>query len=38
MSKTIFFKVRKVAKNRYLIEERHTFMFFGISSLRGPFT
>lgn len=35
MSKTIFFKVRKVAKNRYMIEERHTFMFFWHFFIKG---
>lgn len=26
--KTVFIRIRKEAKNRYRIEERHTFMFF----------
>ena len=24
----VFFRIRKIAPKRYLIEERHTFMFF----------
>jgi hypothetical protein len=28
MGRKVFIRIRKRAKDRYLIEERHTFMFF----------
>ena len=35
MSKKVFIRIRKVAKNRYMIEERHTFMFFWEFYIKG---
>ena len=35
MSKKVFIRIRKVAKNRYMIEERHTFMFFWRFYIKG---
>ena len=35
MTRKVFIRIRKKAKNRYLIEERHTFMFFWRFYVKG---
>lgn len=35
MSKQVFIRIRRKAKNRYLIEERHTFMFLWKFYIKG---
>ncbi|MBO5632034.1 MAG: hypothetical protein J5965_23490 [Aeriscardovia sp.] len=35
MSKKVFIKITKKADKRYLIEERHTFMFFWRFYIKG---
>ena len=33
--KTIFFRIRKKAKNRYMVEERHRFLWFWVFYIKG---
>jgi len=33
--KKLFFRIKKKAKNRFLVEERHTFMFFWRFYVKG---
>ena len=35
MTRKVFIRIRRKAKNRYLIEERHTFMFFWRFYVKG---
>lgn len=35
MSKQVFIRIRRKAKNRYLIEERHTFLFLWRFYIKG---
>ena len=35
MTRKVFIRIRRKAKDRYLIEERHTFMFFWRFYVKG---